>query len=293
MITREEKNEKVSSDIEEEEKKNKIKRTLKITSIIFGSILSLLIISFIGLRYVGNYGIKVREYAFYKESLPSLFSGIKIVHFGDIHYNEHLTNSKIEDLVAKINETKPDIVIFTGDLIDQNYDISDENKSKIKTLLKSIDSTLGKWAILGDEDLETSKIILEESDFKILNKESSTIYIDNEKIQLVGIGNEYANIEQLDNELFTLTIVHKPDYTTEILNNINTPIILAGHSHNGQIRIPFIGGLLNKEGAKKYSDSYYNLEETELLITGGIGNSYYHFRLFNHPSINLIRLRKN
>ncbi len=293
MITREEKNEKVFNDLRDDEKKKSIKRLFKINGIIFGTLFALLIIAFISLRYIGNYGIKVKEYAIYKEDLPLLFSGIKIIHFGDIHYNEYLSNTKIEELVSNINRTKPDIVVFTGDLIDKDYEINDTNKDKLKILFNSIDSTLGKWAVLGNEDKELSKTILEESGFQVLDNESSLIYIDNEKIQLIGISDIYDNIEDLDNDIFSFVIVHKPDNTTNILNGIETKLILAGHSHNGQIRLPFIGGIIKKEGAKKYNDAYYKIDDTELLITGGIGNSNYHFRLFNKPSINLIRLRKN
>ena len=68
-------------------------------------------------------------------------------------------------------------------------------------------------------------------------------------------------------------------------------MIIAGHSHNGQIILPLIGPLMKKEGAKKYVSSYYKINNTNLYISGGIGNSKYQFRLLNHPSINFYRLR--
>ena len=68
-------------------------------------------------------------------------------------------------------------------------------------------------------------------------------------------------------------------------------MIIAGHSHNGQIILPLIGPVIKKEGAKKYISSYYDIDGIPLYISGGLGNSYYPFRLLNHPSINLYRLR--
>ena len=70
-------------------------------------------------------------------------------------------------------------------------------------------------------------------------------------------------------------------------------MILAGHSLNGQIVLPLIGPLIKKDGAKKYISSYYEINNTLLYVSGGIGNSNYEFRLLNHPSINFFRIRIN
>ena len=82
-----------------------------------------------------------------------------------------------------------------------------------------------------------------------------------------------------------------PDNSDYIIESFNPNLILAGHSHNGQVRLPFIGPLMKRIGSKKYIDSYYEINDTKLLISGGIGNTKYNMRLFNHPSINFIRLR--
>lgn len=83
--------------------------------------------------------------------------------------------------------------------------------------------------------------------------------------------------------------MHKPD-EIERFENIPFNLILAGHSHNGQIRLPFIGALLKKDGSKIYTDSYYRIQNSDFYITSGIGTSDISFRLFNHPSFNLYRL---
>lgn len=94
--------------------------------------------------------------------------------------------------------------------------------------------------------------------------------------------------------MYSIVLVHEPDYTDNILqynNNIN--LILSGHSHNGQVRIPIIGTIYTPNGAKKYYDEHYNIGNTNLYISGGIGNSKLDVRLFNHPSINLYRINSN
>ena len=69
-------------------------------------------------------------------------------------------------------------------------------------------------------------------------------------------------------------------------------LILAGHSHNGQVRLPFIGAIYTPIGAKKYYDNYYNVSGTKLYISSGIGVSTTNYRLWNHPSINFYRINK-
>ena len=69
-------------------------------------------------------------------------------------------------------------------------------------------------------------------------------------------------------------------------------LILAGHSHAGQVRLPFIGALILPEGAQKYYDSHYKLDNSDLYISNGLGVSNFNFRLFNTPSYNVYRLIK-
>ncbi len=82
--------------------------------------------------------------------------------------------------------------------------------------------------------------------------------------------------------------MHEPDYIDDLTDN-KFDLILAGHSHAGQIRTPF-GGIFIPEGAKKYHNSYYRLENSDLYISNGLGVSNYNFRLFNTPSYNIYRL---
>ena len=90
--------------------------------------------------------------------------------------------------------------------------------------------------------------------------------------------------------IYSILLMHEPDYIDD-LNINNYDLVLAGHSHNGQVRIPFIGAIKSTlpSGSKKYYDRYYKIKNTDLYISNGIGTSKINFRLFNRPSFNLYR----
>ncbi len=294
METREEKNAEIAEEIEEEKNKIRNKKVFKILLWIFIPLFVTFTILYTSLRFIGNYGIVVREYANYNSFLPDNLSGLKIVQFSDIHYNNYTSADKIKKMVNLINKANPEIVVFTGDLISEDYNISDKDKEELIKELNNIKGKIGKYAIKGDEDKEVFKEIFDNTDFKILDNTIEKIYIDNSIIDIIALNENYSK-EQIikDDNNFSIAIIHKPDLTDQIIKDYNVQIIMAGHSLNGQIVVPFIGPLIKKEGAKKYQSSYYKVNNTDLYISGGIGNCNYEFRLFNHPSINFYRLRTN
>lgn len=290
-----EKNQDITEEIEKEERKVKIKRITKKSLMIGIPIIIFLSLTFFILRVVGNMGIVVREYPVYKESLPNDFNGFKIVQFSDIHYNSSSSINTIKKMVNLINKTNPDIVLFTGDLIDSDYQIDDSTLETIMSEFNSINAKIGKYAIRGEEDKENFNKVFDNSNFKILENTVEKIYLNNSSIDLLVLDETYSkeNIVGYNSEIFTIAIIHKPDLTERLMKDYNVQIIMAGHSHNGQIVLPLIGALMRKEGAKKYPSSHYTINNTDLYVSGGIGNSGNNFRLFNHPSINFYRLRTN
>ena len=234
-------------------------------------------------RFISTKGLTVREYAIIDDKLPSNFNGLKIVHFSDIHYGRTTNLETIKSVVKEINILNPDIVIYTGDLYEKNIDIPDKEKEKIVTELKNIDFTIGKYAIKGDSDKKVYENIMIDAEFELIDNASKLIYYNgNTPIKLT---NNYENVE----EYFTIGMIHKPDEIDNMnLENIN--VVLAGHSLNGQIRIPFYGALIKRTGSKKYTDSYYEVNNTKFYISNGLGTENFSFRFNNRPSINFYRL---
>ena len=255
-------------------------------------------------RFIATKGLKIKEYKVVNSKITDSYHGLKIIHLTDIHYGSTINEKELNNIVDKVNEIKPDIVVMTGDLIDErlSYD-----KDTIINCLSKIEAKLGKFAVSGNHDipLDDYNYIVKESGFTSLDNKYELIYSkSNEPIIISGIGYGDEDIgiktEQFDKyiselktddikPIYSILLVHEPD-TVDNLDLNKYDLILAGHSHAGQVRLPIIGKLYTPEGAKKYYDEYYKINNTDLYISSGLGTSLYKFRLFNKPSFNFYRI---
>lgn len=285
--------------INEQLKENKKSKSKKIIKILF-FIIFILIIILLYSRFIGTKGLKVKEYKIVNENFTDNFYGLKIVHITDLHYGNTTNKSDLKKIVDKVNLIKPDIIVFTGDLLDK--ELSNEELEEFKSILNSMKSNIKKYAVNGNHDENFSEI-LKETGFTDLNNNYDSLYNSNNSVILFSgintnddindaiknINNFLSDEQNTNNIIYKIMLMHEPDKILDFDYN-NYDLILAGHSHNGQITIPFIGSLYKPNGSKKYYKDYYELEGTKLYISGGIGTSTLKFRLFNKPSINLYRL---
>ena len=103
-------------------------------------------------RYGGTVGLSTKEYKIDTKDIADSFDGIKIVHFSDLHYLRVVNKDMLNDVVNEINLINPDIVFFTGDLIDKDYSITDKDTDNLIELLSLINSKYGKYAVIGNHD---------------------------------------------------------------------------------------------------------------------------------------------
>ncbi len=272
----------------------------RIIKIIF--ILAIIFFIFIMiLRFFGTSGLKVKEYKIVNTNINENYHGLKIVHFSDIHYKTTIDYDDLEEIVEKINYINPDIVVFTGDIFDSHLKYDEKDIENLATLFRKIKASYKKYAISGNHDnLDMWKSVINSSDFINLNDNYELIYMNDLKpILIAGISSGLDNIEEKllkvnkylysdeANQIYSILLMHEPDnikYTEDF------DLVLAGHSHNGQVRLPFIGSIITPNGSKNYYDEYYKVKDTELYISGGIGTSIVKLRMFNRPSINFYRL---
>lgn len=304
-MTREKLNQKKQKEIFAEEVREKRKKIFLITVKIL-LIITICVALFYCLNtYIFTGKLVVREYRVTSNKIPREFDGLKIVQFSDLHYGTTVKLPEVKKVVERINYLQPDIVVFTGDLVDKNYKIDSSEQEKIITELSKIKAAVGKYAIDGDEDEKYFNTIFNQCGFSILNNSYDLIYNNtNEPLLLAGVSSSlkkennidealnYFSGEGVNNNIYTIVLEHEPDLTDDVLNKHSSDLILAGHSHNGSIRTPWKSTIFKVVGANKYDNEYYKFENSELFISSGIGTNGSGIRLFCMPSISLYRLSR-
>ncbi len=301
-MTREEISKKIQSEIFNEENKDKRKklvlRILKILVIIF--ILGIIFILYTS--YISNTWIIVNEKRIVNKKIPDSFNGTKIIHFSDLHYGTTFKMKEVKKLVKLVNDRKPDLILFTGDLIDDHYALKAKEQEELIKELDKMDASMGKYAITGEEDGVNYNTIISQGGFTLLNNDHDLIYKnDNNPILINGLNSTLSGLGDIDKTLsyykeenhnsniYSISMMHEPDNVDDFVNINNSDLYFAGHSHLGEVRLPFVGTVIGKEGYKKYKNDYYVVHGSPLYISSGLGIDG-KFRLFARPSINFIRL---
>lgn len=303
MASRVEKNKALKKEklreIKKEKKKKRRKLSLKVF-LVFTIVLGLI---FCYARFVEVNLLDVKEYKINSELVPDNFNGVKLVQFSDLHYGMSINDKNIDKIIKKINSIKPDIVVFTGDLVDKDYSLTKEDVNILTESLKKIDAKYGKYSVKGNHDYYNKDFdnIMYDAAFMNLNNTYDTVYNDNSNPLLVygyddtlygNPSSEGLNDKGIKDIKYKIVLVHEADYVEDILKEHEVELVLSGHSHGGQVRIPYLKPFFLPDGSKKYYDSYYKVNNTDIYVSNGIGTSIFKMRLGSTPSINFFRIYK-
>jgi len=283
MITREEKNKDIQDEIFKEENRKKFK---KISKIILITITTITLIILYGL-YIGAKVTIVKEYKI-EGNISNSFHGTKIVHISDILYDS-LNKNDLKKIKDQVNEINPDIIIFTG-----NIKLKDKlDKDEIDYLtnfFKDLKAKLNKYAVSGNNDDNSFDVIMENSNFNILNNKNTLLYYkDINPIEIIGFNTndiKYDGINPSDN--YKICIFSNPDKIDDILEHVSCNLSLASETLGGEIKL-FGYPILDNH---KYNNDYQKVKDTDLYISNGLGNLST-VRYFNRPSISLFRLTRS
>ncbi len=247
--------------------------------------------------------LKLTQYNLTHEKLNADYQQLKIAFFGDVHFGPFLNTSRFELFITKLAEAQPDIVIFLGDLFDENYEPSEAELSSITTGLKSILAPRGKFAILGDEDLSHPTLnnqvteILFQSGFEVLTNENRKLYSGSEAvIQLVGLENMLNSTIDVETafaginpNLFTLVISHTPD-SSQLIPLEKADYFLAAQSQYYQVNFPWFKTESSNQGNAHYPLGQTQQNQTVLHLTTGWGSKNKDVRFFSTPEIIIYQL---
>ena len=259
-------------------------------------------------RFVSTRGLVIKEYPIKTNKLDEDYDGFKIVQFTDVHYGSTVGLSEIKNIVKRINDQNPDVVVFTGDLFESGIEVSDDNIKELTNELNNIKADIQVFGIPGNHDYDNKhywELFVENTNWKILTNTFEFVYSKSDKpIVFVGLDDywvgdpvykdAYQWLNDNTKDYYTVLLLHEPDQVDHLNDftedtNYTFDIALAGHSHLGQVRVPYIGALWTPYGSKKYYDEHYVLDNKDLYISGGLGTSGLKLRFFNKPSINVYR----
>jgi hypothetical protein len=246
----------------------------------------------------------------YTVKTDKLKSTIKIVHLSDLHSTKYGKNQ--ERLIKRVTNENPDLVVLTGDIVD---DIKDEEGAYL--LVKGLVDEYPVYYVSGNHEnwhLATESIYQElvNMGVVVLRDRHEIISINGEEIMVAGImdpdrsiksNQEVTMLKSLNSvgfdeipegtsDLFTVLLTHRPEYY-ELYKKYPIDIVLTGHSHGGQVRIPFlINGLYAPDQGyfPKYAGGYYKMKTYDMIVSRGLSLSFWLPRVFNPPEVVIINV---
>ena len=254
----------------------------------------------------GNLTVGVTRYKITSERLPESFNHYKIAVVSDLHNAEFGKNNST--LVNKITKEHPDMIAITGDIVDYNRTDIETAKTLVRQLAEIAPCyyvTGNNEAALGERYAKLKRVLLQEGVI-ILHDEYVRLTKNNEFIILAGLDDPDfretdASVQQSmlkstlrDMKLpdgYRVLLSHRPEAFDAYVSE-NVDLVLSGHAHGGQFRLPFIGGVIAPDQGlfPKYDAGNYCEGQTVMIVSRGIGNSIIPIRINNRPEIVCVEL---
>jgi uncharacterized protein len=258
-------------------------------------------IGYLYARFIEPKQLVTTNHVIHHPLIPKSFDGIKIVQFSDTHLGHYYDLNRLEHVVRKINELNPDIVFFTGDLIDEPNKYP--NTKQVVPILAKIKAPLGKFCIYGNHDhggygTDIYLDIMSKADFKTLVNEHVIVeLLDKSKIAVAGLDDMMlgkpdfaAMIRNIPPNTYTIALLHEPD-GANMTAAFPVHLQLSGHSHGGQIQIPLLGPLVTPPLATHYYEGFYKINHLTLYVNRGLGTTRMPFRFFSVPELTVFTLK--
>lgn len=268
----------------------------KAIKIIFIFVIAVMVVIYL---YWGNTKIGVTNITVTSENIPDEFNGFKIVHISDLHNAEFGNGQK--DLIDKIEAQDADIIVITGDMIDSRRTDVD----KAVELITGLGNKIPVYYVTGNHESRVreyneleSKLI--ENGVTVLKNESVKIEKDSSFINIIGVDDPsfgmsandiFHTVSELKTDGYDVLLSHRPELF-ETYCESGAELVLCGHAHGGQVRIPFIGGIVapNQGLFPEYTAGSYKSGSTEMIVSRGLGNSIIPLRVNNPPELVVITL---
>ncbi|MCZ8514586.1 metallophosphoesterase [Paenibacillus filicis] len=251
-------------------------------------------------RWVEPRWLELTQVTVHMARLPLAMDGARVVQFSDLHLGFHYDAADLLKLTRVINSLRPDALCFTGDLVD--YSVGPDGTAAAEAL-GAMQARLGKFAVLGNHDYygkagEVAEL-LGKGGFRVLRNESARLEYGGSRVWLAGVEDQWEGkpdlkqaLKAVPREDCTVLLSHCPDYA-DIAAEHSVDLQLSGHSHGGQVRVPFYGHVFTPLYARKYVMGLYDLGgRLQLYVNRGIGVSIHPIRFWCRPELTVFTLKR-
>ncbi len=241
--------------------------------------------------------------------LHDVFDGFTIAQLSDFHYDPHFSATPIRIAVEMVNQLQPDLIVLTGDFVTapflrhrlhRNLKKAAETAGPCGALLNKLKAKFGVMSVIGNHDGDTDpdlvKAILKSRGLPVMYDESRPIELDGKKLWIAGLDDNpdetdlTAALKIVPPDEPVVVLIHEPD-TADFVCKYPVDLQLSGHSHGGQVRLPFIGATYLPPLARKYPRGLRKVGGLTLYTNVGIGTMGVPLRLNCPPEVTLFTLR--
>ena len=250
---------------------------------------------------VSRHELSVEHHTLHLARLPDAFRGMRIVQVSDFHYADYTEPFFLRETVRRINRLKPDMVLLTGDFVSFGpLPISWARRHAVgcAAILREIECPL-RYASLGNHDYVVGAEYvagpLRENGIPVLMNSSLALERGQQRIWLAGLGSACTGnadlnaIPRASAGEPVLLMAHEPDILPDVAKH-NVALMLSGHTHGGQVRLPFLPAFILPPLGELYVEGLFRLGPTQLYVNRGIGAVGLPFRLWCPPEITVITL---
>ena len=239
-----------------------------------------------------------REQTIEIENWPEQLDGLRIAVISDIHVGgSFITDEKLRTIIDRTNKRQPELIVILGDYMTS----ARIEPAAFGAILKGFSAPLGTYSVLGNHDWWFSgdrvRRGLEENGIKVLENEVAQLNARGTSLWLVGLADLWTRQQRIEETVAqvpegqpVIALTHNPDIFPRLPQRV--PLLLAGHTHGGQVRFPLIGTVVE---SSRYGDRYVRGHVIEnnhhLFVTTGIGTSIVPVRFGVTPEIVLLTLK--
>jgi uncharacterized protein len=242
------------------------------------------------------------------DGLPPAFEGLKVVHLTDLHHSDIVPLSYLEECIDTANSLDPDLVVLTGDYITMDSGlgrtrIRNRYVAPLEGLLRRIRARLGIYAVMGNHDVAAAYhevvALMDGCGIPLLQDESTWLEDRGHRLALVGLrdfGTQIVDRRRVFARLRAgepaLVLMHNPDFFPEMDEERNA-LIFAGHTHGGQVRIPFYGAVssyIPSRYGNRYAEGVFRKGNLTMFVNRGLGVIRTPVRINCRPEIALVTL---